>query len=612
MEEWIHRYGLSCKDSATATHLSMCGGKYRVPHRLLDEFQRTYAAEAEAGKPLFLVERRSFPHFQPYFDIDIKVPAEIASVQGEMTKFCIATAAAITITMRKVCGTFDYTSICLMAPPMAEAGDMFKWGVHIVYPRVSIDLHNMIILVQKVTANEEFVAAVSPFCDPRTAIDVEVYKNATLRMPFSDKAIPCPICRKFEPARRMELNPIINRRIAGLEASAASAAAGCIQIPHLTPEENAAFDAVLRHSHSVVSRIREIGRKRMEDAIRECDEETGRADVCALDADVLLESSSASSAAAWRSAFIKSASAALCIPPAACAAALDGVAIMAGSAQSLVQRQIDSHAHLCFNERLQQMRPYRLGFFMDAFGKPMREATMRAAEQPLLVVKAACIRNIEVTAVIAVGVAPSPAEARLANAIVSNSFETRDPSAPKILVGGVSDANSDVLESDSSECCRIVSMIRMHAPFYSFAPQWVRRRRDTGAFVVATNPACPCARACQNLKNRAHHNSRIYFEVNRSGVAQKCMCRKLDVTDRVAGPCLGFATRIYTHDQADVAALFGPDANFQFCTDAQPGARAPKRGTAQAPAPQKRHRTAGAPPARAPPQAPAAAAADAP
>jgi hypothetical protein len=575
MEEWIRTFGLECDDPSAATHLSLCGGKYRIPHRLLDDFQRVYADEAQSGMPLFIVERRSFPHFQPYFDIDIKVPTAVASTAGELTKFCVAATAAITAAMERLCGPENYTSVCLMSPPLPCPAGLSKWGVHIVYPHVAVDLYNMIVLAHKISADEAFRGAVSPFCDPALAIDMEVYKNATLRMPFSDKPIACPIC-PFDHAAKMDASTLINTRISELEADRTSEHA--IQIPHLSPEENAALETVLRHNHGVVARIREIGKQRLELALREC-RESAEAD----EPDV----APAASAAAWRAAFVKCASAALCIPPAACMMALDGSAVLAGSARSLVQRQLDSHSHICTRGKIPQMRPYRLGFFMDAKGVPMRDATVRASKQPLLVVQAACIRNIDVTAVVSVRAGPSAAESRLAAAAVANSFETRDPSSPKMLIGGVTDQNSDALAKDSSEYNRIVSMIRMHSSFYSFVAQWIRRRRESGTFVVAADPACPCARACQNLRGRAHHNSRVYFEVSRGGVFQKCMCRKRDVADRVSGACMAFSLRVYSHDDRDAVVLFGPDANFQFDGDAKRGAKR----TAAAAAAAKRART---------------------
>jgi hypothetical protein len=568
LEEWIRAHGMTCDDAHRATHLSLTGGKYRVPHVLLGDFQRAYVEDAKRGVPLFLVERRSFPHFQPYIDIDIRVQADVAAKPSAFVQFATSACSIITKYVSS-------TSICLVSPPLEDKRDTVKWGVHIVFPAVVVDLTNMILLVLACRKSREWIDLITSVgADPTAAIDMEVYKNATLRMPFSDKPLVCPIC-PFDHSVRMDASRMINQRIADADTDVSPTSS--LRIPFLSDEQNRALDRVLSTNCSLVRRVRERGLDALKAAMRDAAAESRSPDDSRDSCDMTIESEQVD----WRTLFVQSASEALCVPSSVCMAALDGMSssqwMQKASARALVHRQIDSHAHMCTRGYVQQMRPYRLGFCMDADGRVSKEQTLAASADPLRVLQWACIRNIDVTEVWTAS-SPDAADLAAAEHMSAQSFEMRDPSVPRMLIGGVNDGNSAVLVKHSNEYNRIVALIRSCINFTMFVPLWIRRKHSNGSFVVATDPTCPCARSCLNLKQRDHHQSRIYFEVHRGAVLQKCTCRKEDVDDRVTKkPCHKFSTKVYALDESDVKALFSDDAVFQVETDGSKSTAARKR-----------------------------------
>jgi hypothetical protein len=575
-ESFVHQHGFWCSDAAASTHTSMVGGKCRIPPAFADAFHRACAADALEGRSNFFIERRSFPLFRPYFDIDLTVCEERA---GEMSQFVLQLAESICVSLHSFCAPLDaslcaadsatmFRCVCLVASPATQGAGRVRWGIHIVFPNVQITIRNMIIMAKRVSDSERVQRVFeSVGSSSASAIDTAVYSTGSLRMAFSDKASMCPICAKPPVAQSRDTLTALSRAFVSGDAR--------LDIVGLDDDENAMVARVLTRSSAFVESVRRKGRALLMDAIRE-------SEMDATDAPSDVDSDDSSHAReSWRDLFILCAEKALCVPPAVCAAALDSVSrkreesgrssefIMAGSQRAIFSRSIDLHREICIRGKMPQHRPYMLAFAMDGNGVVMRDETRLCAENPERVLQNSSIRAID-RAICEIVCEPGhPSDAIDAERLAARAHEARDPSQPRMLVGGLNDLNSDILDPASSNACRIVSLIRTCANFVGVRADWIRRKRDGAVFVLAVDPACSCARSCLNLKNREHHrSSRVYFEIRSAGIFQRCTCRKSDVADRETGkPCALFSYKIGSLDQSDRTELFSKQASFSFICD---------------------------------------------
>jgi hypothetical protein len=112
------------------THYRMDGGKLAIDPVMTDEFLKQYAAALDRQEVLSVVERRT-DIYKMHYDLDVLdhqpwSEAQITSVLKE-----IRAAMAECFPPEKAAELF--CTIVLTAPPK-QVGDMWKTGVHVIYP----------------------------------------------------------------------------------------------------------------------------------------------------------------------------------------------------------------------------------------------------------------------------------------------------------------------------------------------------------------------------------------------------------------------------------------------------------------------------------------------
>lgn len=197
---WIGAQGFTTKDQREATHLLMTGGKIRIPADREPEFLERYAADLEAGRDLFFVEKRT-PVFRFFADLDFLDDRPYSPDDVEPYVACIQRA------LRDIFGgATDLQAILCTAPPkehVLEGRAHTKSGAHLVWPNLFVDQATAL----KVRAG--LVHAIvrdlgerdRPHNSVREVLDACVYIGNGLRMIGSDKFSPCGTCKNRPEAK---------------------------------------------------------------------------------------------------------------------------------------------------------------------------------------------------------------------------------------------------------------------------------------------------------------------------------------------------------------------------------------------------------------------------
>ena len=117
------------------THYRMDGGKLGIDPILMDEFLRQYARALDRGESLSIVERRT-EIYKMHFDLDVLDHRPWTEADIDQTLREIRTAMAECFPADKA--ALLLRAVVLLAPPK-QVGDMWKTGVHVIYPDLMVD-----------------------------------------------------------------------------------------------------------------------------------------------------------------------------------------------------------------------------------------------------------------------------------------------------------------------------------------------------------------------------------------------------------------------------------------------------------------------------------------
>lgn len=194
----VKRYGWfmkAARDTRTASHMLMTGGKYAIPDAELDAFYDALATDLSSpGNRLFIIERHTSV-FCLYYDIDLrKEPADrhgaiydafIAMVRDTVPKFFDPTTPGLSA---RLCDVLVLSNGRATAGGVAEPGD----GYHVYLPNMFVDRDKAeairYVIVKRLQHAHRDLAS---WAD---VVDAAVYANG-LRMPGCAKAGDCPACK---------------------------------------------------------------------------------------------------------------------------------------------------------------------------------------------------------------------------------------------------------------------------------------------------------------------------------------------------------------------------------------------------------------------------------
>ena len=165
----------------------MCGGKFSVPSRLLEDFYDAYGRDMYQGTPLYLAERHTEPVFVMHLDIDFKALEQPDRVQAfcELIQNTVSDYYCLPV-KSIVCAVVDDGGNRKPGAP----------GLHFIFPKTHVTRDQALLLRAGIVAR---CHAQLPWGgDWDTIIDISVLSNkgGALRMIGSDKCRKCIDCER--------------------------------------------------------------------------------------------------------------------------------------------------------------------------------------------------------------------------------------------------------------------------------------------------------------------------------------------------------------------------------------------------------------------------------
>lgn len=162
------------RSSKNVTHLLLDGGTLSVKEADEHKFYEAYVKDLLNGESLFIVEKKTTPHFRFFVDIDY-----VGEIQLDFEKVCIELHKIVNL------------GPCFIAKARPrETPKGIKYGVHIVWPESVVD---------KPMANSLRLKILRELGDEawEKIIDASVYSGSGLRMIWSLKSEP--VSTPYEP-----------------------------------------------------------------------------------------------------------------------------------------------------------------------------------------------------------------------------------------------------------------------------------------------------------------------------------------------------------------------------------------------------------------------------
>lgn len=197
---WLEQFRLQDSgNAADATHYSLVGGKYTIPHSRHQQWLKRYALHLvqHAHEPVYFVEKRT-PIFRMHFDLDYiqptmpTLPEVIHMVQLLSRVFkTFYPAAGSTAGMQDL-----FVAIVLKAPCLPKNGST-KTGYHVIWPYLLVNCDQA--LTMRLACITEALQQYGERCAPQNSyddlLDECVFMENGLRMVGSDKAKKCEMCQ---------------------------------------------------------------------------------------------------------------------------------------------------------------------------------------------------------------------------------------------------------------------------------------------------------------------------------------------------------------------------------------------------------------------------------
>lgn len=198
------------------THVSLAGGRFKIPDEDLDSFHEHYAWELMQGHKMYMCVRPT-PVQKLMFDFDFHHTRPVYARQLEMVAKITTEVVSRFYPQREPEDLFCVVSVAsykrkkdpirLLVPGQApvtlkevdpSADNIVKSGMHIVFPKVVVSVHQALCIRENVIAElRERLGNRSPPANCwETVVDDKIYVESGLRMEGSLKVIVCPRCKR--------------------------------------------------------------------------------------------------------------------------------------------------------------------------------------------------------------------------------------------------------------------------------------------------------------------------------------------------------------------------------------------------------------------------------
>ena len=117
------------------THFRLDGGKLHINPVMTEEFLRQYAIALDRKETLAFVERRT-DVYKMHYDLDV-LDTEVWS-EATIKNVLQEVRNAMAECFPEECGDTLFQAVVLTAP-FKRVGELYKTGIHVVYPRLQVD-----------------------------------------------------------------------------------------------------------------------------------------------------------------------------------------------------------------------------------------------------------------------------------------------------------------------------------------------------------------------------------------------------------------------------------------------------------------------------------------
>lgn len=174
-----------------ATHYRMDGGKLAIDPVIMDEFLKQYALALDRKEVISIVEKRT-DIYKMHYDLDVvdTEPWSEAIILQTLQEMRTAMATCFPVEKREEL----FRAVVLTAPPK-KVGDMWKTGIHVIYPDLQVD-STMGLTLRKVAVMHlnKLQRRIAPLNSWDDVLDRCVHVANGLRMVGSVKMSKCDNC----------------------------------------------------------------------------------------------------------------------------------------------------------------------------------------------------------------------------------------------------------------------------------------------------------------------------------------------------------------------------------------------------------------------------------
>ena len=174
-----------------ATHYRMDGGKLAIDPVIMDEFLKQYALALDRKEVISIVEKRT-DIYKMHYDLDVvdTEPWSEAIILQTLQEMRTAMGTCFPVEKREEL----FRAVVLTAPPK-KVGDMWKTGIHVIYPDLQVD-STMGLTLRKVAVMHlnKLQRRIEPLNSWDDVLDRCVHVANGLRMVGSVKMSKCGNC----------------------------------------------------------------------------------------------------------------------------------------------------------------------------------------------------------------------------------------------------------------------------------------------------------------------------------------------------------------------------------------------------------------------------------
>ena len=203
------------------THVSLAGGKFKIPDEDMDMFHELYAWELYKGHRMYMCVRPTpvqklmfdfdFHHTKPVYARQLEMVARLTC--GVVSKFypnrsaedlfCVVSAASYKSKSDPIRLLVDGAPPVTVGEVDPDAPHIVKSGMHILFTKVTVSVEQALCIRENViaTLRERLGNREPPANCWETVVDDKIYVESGLRMEGSLKIIVCPKCKRNEKKR---------------------------------------------------------------------------------------------------------------------------------------------------------------------------------------------------------------------------------------------------------------------------------------------------------------------------------------------------------------------------------------------------------------------------